>query len=77
MDDELMECQREKEKLEKNLAMCQQEIRRLHQVVRNCVLKNNRLEEILKAKMQMENTSDDGKRNLQEIWDYLKNPNRE
>lgn len=77
MDDELMECQREKAKLEKDLTICQQEIRRLRQVIRNCELENRGLEDFVKAMMWIGNVSDEVICNLQRILDYMKNPDRE
>lgn len=77
MDDELMECQREKERLEEDLSMCQREIRRLRDVIRHCDWERRQLEEFIQNKIQEGGFSDDVVRNLQEVHDCMQELGKE
>lgn len=71
MEEELIECQREKERLEEHLAICQREIRRLHGVARAYEWERRKLEEFIQSKIQAEDTDANLVKHLQEINDYL------
>lgn len=72
MEEELMQYQRENERLEDNLLTCQREIRRLHAVVREYEWENRKLEEFIQSKMQDDVLSDETVCVLQEIYDYIR-----
>ena len=69
--EELMEYQRENERLEEHLAICQREIRRLRDLARGYDWERRKLEEFIQSKIQAEDTDSSLVKHLQEIYDYM------